>query len=111
MTHKHIYAPDELCLEPFAAKFGYTRADWEADGDLERSLMDDYLRDRGHVPTDSWYLVVHPDGSSDFTPFDENNYSETSEMPCCKDRERIAGELDAEIAIAGTPPILRRDPD
>ena len=64
--------------------------------ELHDALMDQYARDQGHEPTDSWILIVHEDGTSDYFPFDE-----PIGMWCCSlgplIRRALAGERSKKL--------------
>jgi hypothetical protein len=54
--------------------------------------MDEYARSYGHEPTENWILVVHPDDSSDFYPFED-----PTQMWCCDRRSDVRQRLGEEV--------------
>lgn len=85
---------------PYIARFGLSRDQLEADHILEDQLLDQYARDCGFEPGDSWVLIVKPDGTAEFTPL-----AEGEERWCCKNQDQIRDSISGPITSA--PPFER----
>jgi hypothetical protein len=98
--HKHLFTPGEWCMRPYCAQYGLTREKVKSVAKLEHLIMDQYARDCGFEPTDSWVLIVHPSGDCEFTPLGNQD-----PLWCCEE----ATEIEAGIgpAIAEAPPYER----
>jgi hypothetical protein len=100
MSHKHLFTPHQWCMVPYTARKGITRRQFKSDPGLESMILDQYVRDCGFEPTDSWVMVVRPSGECEFTPLrpDEPRW-------CCEREEEIEAGLRGATPI-GPPPYL-----
>ena len=100
-AHKHLFTPGDWCMIPYCAIFGLTKDKVKSEPALESIIMDQYVRDCGFEPTDSWVMIVRPTGDCEFTPLrpGEPHW-------CCEKEEAIGAELGPATAI--TPPYMQR---
>lgn len=99
-THKHLFTPGDWCMRPYSAQFGLTKEQVKATPALESVIMDQYARDCGFEPTESWVLVVRPSGSCEFTVLKPGD-----SHWCCERSEAIQTEIGP--ATNSVPPYHR----
>ena len=73
---------------PYAARFGLRRDQIEADPELEDLLLDQYARDCGFEPTDSWILIVDSNANCEFFPLESDDG-----RWCCEHADEIRASI------------------
>ena len=80
-------------MKVYAARFGLKPEELDTYPDM-KNLFDQFARDCGHEPTESWVLIVFPDGSSRFHPL-----AEGEERWCCAYAEEIQARMGPAEAV------------
>lgn len=73
-------------MEPFAAKFGYSKQEYTEDKTLDERLMDEYARSYGFSPDPSWVILVLSDSMAFYTPLKPDE-----ERWCCRYDDLLVG--------------------
>jgi hypothetical protein len=97
VAHKHLFTPRDWCMIPYCARYGLTKDKVKSEPLLESMIMDQYARDCGFTPGDSWILIVRPSGECEFTPLGPND-----PHWCCEKEHEIASKITR--ATVSTPP-------
>jgi hypothetical protein len=89
-------------MRPYCAQFGLTKEKVKSVSKLEDLIMDQYARDCGFEPTDSWVLIVRPSGDCEFTPLGPGD-----PHWCCERADDIRAGIGPAIGV--TPPYASRE--